>query len=353
MQANAPKSPKDVLKNASKTINCELALQGDFLIVDVRTQEEFIENALPNSINIPIFDKMERSIIGTMYKQIGKNVAIDKGFDLVSERLGEIIQSFEPYRDQSLVIYCARGGMRSRAMVNFLASSGFNVAQLEGGYKAYRHLVLNSVDNYSPDLIVLHGLTGVGKTRLIEKLSPAIDLEGMARHRSSLFGALDRIPNNQKCFEAEFHQKILENQEQPIFVEGESRKIGGVFMPSTFAATMKKAKMVFIHAPMEVRIKRIIEDYPMDDPSIRQKAEVIIKSLRQRLGSDLVDHLCQLLKKDDLSDFVQILLTEYYDKRYGNCMQDYAYQLEISSENITQAVAKLQEYRFSLLSLDK
>lgn len=353
MQVELPKSPEDVLKEVGVAINYEQVMQGDYLVVDVRTSEEFEENSLPGAINLPIFDKIERSIIGTMYKQQGKDIAVDKGFDLVSERLTEIVAAFEPYRDRKIAISCARGGMRSRAMVNFLSTAGFDVSQVEGGYKAYRHIVLDEVNSYAPDLIVLHGLTGVGKTRLIEKLHPAIDLEGMARHRSSLFGALDRIPNNQKCFEAEFHQKIQENQQQPIFVEGESRKIGGVFMSSAFAAAMKKARMIYIHAPMELRIQRIIEDYPMDDPTVRQKADAVIKSLRQRLGSTLVDHLCLLLKKDDLSEFVHILLEEYYDKRYGNCMEKYKYELEISSENVDQAVSELHDYRNSLLVLDR
>lgn len=319
-------------------------------VIDVRTPEEFMENSLPKAVNIPIFDNYERSVIGTMYKQIGRDEAVRQGFDFITPKLSELIESFRPYEGQRIVISCARGGMRSRAVANLLQQVGFEVAQLQGGYKDYRHAVMETVVNYAPPMIVLHGMTGVGKTRLIEKLHPAIDLEGMAHHRSSLFGALDRDPHNQKTFESLFYHKIIEGPFDYPFVEGESRKIGEVFMSSKFAAAMKKGRMVLVTASLETRIQRIIEDYPMDDPEVREKAAEVIRTLRQRLGGTLVEHLCGLLQKDNLTDFVHILLTEYYDKRYGNSMKSYDYDMEISSENVDHAVEQLMAYRRTIIA---
>ncbi|CAG35426.1 tRNA 2-selenouridine(34) synthase MnmH [Desulfotalea psychrophila] len=341
--------PETMLAEALHSVAFTDPSYGDYLVVDVRTHAEFIENSLPGAINIPLFDEMERSVIGTLYKQVGRQEAVQAGFEIVHPKLSAIVESFEPYRQRKLLISCARGGMRSRAVVNLLAGQGFNIAQLEGGYKAYRHTVLDRVKNFAPEMIVLHGMTGVGKTRIIEKLSPSIDLELMANHRSSLFGALDREASNQKGFEAAFYQKIEEGGQEPFFVEGESRKIGQVFMPDRFAVAMKQARMVFVTASMETRVQRIIEDYPMDDPQVRSKALAVVKSLRQRLGGKIVDQLSLLLQRDDLSEFVHILLTDYYDGRYGNCMLEYNYDLRLSSENIDDTVAELVKYRQSLL----
>ncbi len=342
-------STKEILQNAEDVLSFQ-QLKPEQLVIDVRTRAEYSENSLPNAVNYPLFDEEERSIIGTLYKQSGKQEAIEAGFDLINPKLKTILDHFEQYRDREIVISCARGGMRSRAVVNLLAGVGFKVSQLEGGYKAYRHHVIDTIQEFKPQVIVLHGLTGIGKTRLIEQLDNAIDLEAMAMHRSSLFGALDRTPNNQKCFDAELYKKITELRSEPYFIEGESRKIGQVFMPKKLAEAMKIGRMVYISASIETRTKRIIEDYPMDDPMVRESAKEVIKSLRQRLGNKIVDHLCELLEKDQLDELVQILLSDYYDKRYSNCMQEYQYDLEISSEDIPTAVAQLEDYRTSLLT---
>ncbi len=337
-----------ILQTTADTISFT-ELHENHLIIDVRTRNEFEENSLPGAINYPLFDEEERSIIGILYKQSGKQHAINAGFEFVNPKLQTILDYFSRYRERELVISCARGGMRSRAVVNLLASADFNVKQLKGGYKNYRHHVLETVENFAPQLIVLHGLTGTGKTRLIERLDNAINLEAMAMHRSSLFGALDRTPNNQKCFDAELCQRIQELREEPYFIEGESRKIGQVFMPKALAEAMKRARKVFISASIETRTRRIIEDYPMSDPVVREKARVVLCSLKQKLGSKTVNHLCNLLEKDQLEELVRILLTDYYDKRYSNCMKEYKYDLTISSEDIPAAIEELEEYRMNLI----
>lgn len=340
----------EILKTPLRVLSLEEIEPNIHTIVDVRTQAEFLENSLPGAINFPLFDEMERSVIGTLYKHSGKQQAIATGFEFANKKLNQIIDCFSEYKDKELVISCARGGMRSRAVVNLLTNAGFKVSQLIGGYRSYRHTVIETVEAFQPQLIVLHGLTGIGKTRLIENLNHAIDLEGMAQHRSSLFGALDRIPNNQKCFDAELYKKIQELGSPPYFIEGESRKIGQVYMPATLATAMKNGKMISITASMPTRVQRIIEDYPMEDSEVREKARVVISSLKRRLGTKLVEHLCVLLDNQHLEELVEILLLEYYDKRYSNCMQDYSYDLEISSENIDLALEQLNHYRQQLLT---
>ena len=112
------------------------------------------------------------------------------------------MSGFRPWKEATLVIYCARGGMRSSSVVHLLMTQGFTVYQLKGGYKAYRKFVLSQLTSYSPPLIVLHGQTGVGKTQILQQLPDVIDLEGLAQHRSSVFGALGLTPRSQQMFEA-------------------------------------------------------------------------------------------------------------------------------------------------------
>ncbi|EKD35927.1 MAG: hypothetical protein ACD_75C01720G0001 [uncultured bacterium] len=196
---------------------------------------------------------------------------------------------------------------------------------------------------------MIHGLTGTGKTRLLQLLDPAIDLEGLANHRSSLFGGLDREPSSQRTFESRLAQLIPTlGEDEPYFIEGESRKIGRVFMPKPLAMAMKQAVLVNIHCSLATRIERIIEDYPVTDARILANIETILKSLKQNMGESQVEEMCRLLRNGELRELVRILLLDYYDKRYGKSMREYRYALEISAENLTEAAAVVTEFRRSL-----
>jgi tRNA 2-selenouridine synthase len=320
----------------------------DFRIIDVRSPGEFSKGTIPGAVNLPLFDDDERGIIGTLYRHAGHGEAVDRGFELVEKSLASLVRSFRPYRDKKIVIFCARGGMRSRSVVNLLERYGYTAYQLEGGYKKYRHDTLARLEKFSPKLIVLHGLTGCGKTRILQKLDNAIDLEGLAHHRSSLFGAIDRQPRTQRAFESHLVRTIDSLGKEPYFIEGESRKIGKVFIPQSLAMAMKNGIFVLIKCSLETRIRRIIADYPVEDEKTLEQIEIILNSLRQKMGNRAVDTLCSNLRQGRLEDLVRQLLTDYYDKRYGNCMSDYSYVLELSSENILQAAERLRGFRASL-----
>lgn len=328
----------------------EVAANG-YKIVDVRTPEEFASGTIPGAISIPLFDGDERSVIGTLYRHGGQPQAIDKGFEFVSGKIFGLLAGFEPLRETPFVVFCARGGMRSRSVVNLLTQSGYTVFQLKGGYKEYRNIVLDRLENFQPRLIVIHGLTGTGKTRIIEQLDHAIDLEGLARHRSSLFGGLDREPSNQRTFESELMKVVSFLGNEPYFIEGESRKIGRVFTPKPLAMAMKSGVLVCVHCSMETRIRRIIEDYPVTDAKILQQIETILKSLKQKMGTGLVEKMCQLLKNGELDELVRILLVDYYDKRYSKSMSSYKYSAQFSSEDIAEAAKSFARMRSDLMSV--
>jgi tRNA 2-selenouridine synthase len=341
-------SASAILAKAARTLDFDEAAAAGHQLVDVRSSAEFLAGSLPGAVNIPLFDEDERSVIGTIYRHGGHEQAVERGFSYAGQKISALLGCFEPYRDKTLAICCARGGMRSLSVVNLLLQAGFSAVQLDGGYKKYRNDVLLRLEDFQPRLIVIHGLTGTGKTRLLQLLDPAIDLEGLANHRSSLFGGIDREPCNQRTFESRLAQLIPTLGHEPYFIEGESRKIGRVFIPKPLAMAMKQAVLVNIHCSLETRIERIIEDYPVTDARTLADIETILKSLRQNMGESRVEEMCGLLRNGELRELVRILLLDYYDKRYGKSMREYRYSLEISAEDLAGAAAVLTEFRRSL-----
>ncbi len=340
-------SKSSILQQSSRVVTLDRAIENSHRIIDVRSRKEFAGGSVPEAVNIPLFDDDERGVIGTLYRHGGHQDAVDKGFELVEKNLSGLVESFRPYKNSPLTVFCAKGGMRSRSIVNLLEQFGYDAHQLEGGYKKYRHDVLERLDGFHPGLIVIHGLTGTGKTRILQELDNAIDLEDLAQHRSSLFGAIDRTPRNQREFESHLFQTIQSLGEEPYFIEGESRKIGRVFIPKPLALAMKEGVCVRVDCSMGSRIKRIIEDYPVADKNTLLELERILNSLRRKMGHREIDRLCGLLKEGNLEELVRTLLLDYYDKRYNNCMSGYHYALELSSEDISAAAVQLTDFRIS------
>lgn len=342
-------SRSTILGGTAETITCREAQQSGCLLVDVRSAAEFDSGTIPGAVNAPLFDEEERSVIGTLYKHAGADTAVDQGFSYVKARLGELLGGFDAYKGRTFAIFCARGGMRSRSLVNLLNQTGHRAVQVEGGYKSFRHQVITALERFAPPLIVIHGLTGTGKTRLIHLLDNAIDLEELARHRSSLFGALDLTPRNQRNFEALLAGQIECAGEPPYFVEGESRKIGRVFIPKPFAMAMKAGRLVNITASEETRITRIVEDYPVETEEKAAEIEEILRSLTRSMGRAKVDEMCALLARRDLRPLAALLLRDYYDVRYARSMRNYRFDLELSSEDLQECAERLTAFRTALL----
>jgi len=342
-------SRSTILGKSSRLIQLDEAMAGGHQIIDVRSAAEFLAGTIPGAINVPLFNEDERSVIGTIYRHGGHEQAVDQGFDYVGKKLTALVGAFQPFKSKIITVFCARGGMRSLSVANLLVQSGYNAFQLEGGYKKYRQNVLDRLQNFQPKLIVIHGLTGSGKTRILQKLESAIDLEDLAGHRSSLFGGLDRQPSNQRNFESRLAQVIGTLGKEPYFIEGESRKIGRVFIPQPLAMAMQEAVLIKVDCSLATRINRIIEDYPVSDEEMQNQIENILKSLKQNMGSSQVEKMCLHLRNGRLDELVRILLVDYYDKRYCKSMSDYRYELELSSEDIGEAAARLTEFRSTLL----
>ncbi len=341
---------EDFLKGGLPALSVEKALAEDMLLLDVRTAEEFAKGSIPGARSFPLFDDLERAEIGTIYKQVGRDAAVVKGLEFFEPRLQQFLLSLSAIKSQQLVVYCARGGMRSASVVRLLEENGFRVSQMQGGYKYYRQFILQQLENPTPPLIVLHGQTGVGKTLILQKLPDHLDLEGLAQHRSSLFGAINKTPRTQKDFEALLVKKLSQLPEDLfLFVEGESRKVGQVFIPQSFANAMKSGILVLLKASLETRISRIVEEYNICDEQSIQQIDSILQSLKVALGKVKVEQLRLWLKQGEIENIVHMLLVDYYDPRYQHAMSGYDFELELSAEDLKQAAGELITFRNQMI----
>ena len=341
---------EDFLKGGLPALSVEKALAEDMLLLDVRTAEEFAKGSIPGARSFPLFDDLERAEIGTIYKQVGRDAAVVKGLEFFEPRLQQFLLSLSAIKSQQLVVYCARGGMRSASVVRLLEENGFRVSQMQGGYKYYRQFILQQLENPTPPLIVLHGQTGVGKTLILQKLPDHLDLEGLAQHRSSLFGAINKTPRTQKDFEALLVKKLSQLPEDLfLFVEGESRKVGQVFIPQSFANAMKSGILVLLKASLETRISRIVEEYNICDEQSIQQIDSILQSLKVALGKVKVEQLRLWLKQGEIENMVHMLLVDYYDPRYQHAMSGYDFELELSAEDLKQAAGELITFRNQMI----
>lgn len=299
-----------------ETITVEESLKGDYIFIDVRTPKEFGETTIPGSINIPLFSNEERAVIGKLYHKKGRDEAIKKGLDFVSKSLPGLLEKVSKYKDKKLVIFCWRGGMRSGSLTGLLEGIGYDVQQLEGGHKAYRNYILKSFQNYKlkPQIIVLNGLTGAGKTEILKQFTNSLDLEGIAQHRSSILGGVGLKPRNQKMFDALLFKRLEElKNEKFIVVEGEARKIGGVQMPEFLYKSMRNGIQIKIVCSFEDRVRRIVKEYCPYKKELFDK----IKLMRKTVGNDKkIKEWLKLLEENKFEELVAIILKEYYDPLY-------------------------------------
>jgi len=330
------------------------ALLRDAAVVDVRSPAEFAKGAVFGAVNIPLFSNDERAEIGTLYRQMGREPAIRRGLEQVGGRLEPFAAAFERFRGQPLVVYCARGGMRSQAVAALLASLGYTVRQLEGGYKAYRNYLLAELERAVPErLIVIHGQTGVGKTHILNRLPNALDLEAAAQHRSSLFGGVNRQPRTQQQFEADLLHRLQSlDHSRPVWIEGESRKVGAVTIPDALRRAMAASPCVLVTASLETRVTRIIAEYTGPsasaaaglDVATLSQLEAALASLRGFFGAVRTGQLLAQLHAGELRPLVRTLLEEHYDPRYRHAMRNYAYALTVSGEDLDAAARQLAAF---------
>lgn len=302
------------------------------ILVDVRSEGEFAEATIPGSLNLPLLNNIERAEVGTIYTQASPSLARELGLRIISPKLPDLVKTVEELSKRGpLVLFCWRGGMRSKSLASVIDVMGIPIYRLQGGYKAYRSQVVDFFQNKLPfRVVVLRGNTGVGKTQLLGQLRsegyPAIDLEKLANNRGSVFGAMGLgEPPSQKKFESLLYEELkLLSEHSYIIVECESKRIGRVTLPTSFFTAMQEGTQILHYDTMENRVQRLLKEYA-SVPNALQEIGDALERLIKTLGHVKVRELRTLLEKGCLNVFTERLLIEYYDKLY-------AYPNEPSSE---------------------
>jgi tRNA 2-selenouridine synthase len=331
------------------------------IYIDARTKEEYNEATIPGALNIELLDHAERKIIGTIYNNKNSKKAKLKGVELVSPKIPDLVKKVNRLdkKYDNLIIFCSRGGLRSKSLAEFSDLAGIEVYRLENGYKGYRHYIIDKLENYDfkGRISVLHGNTGVGKTYILkemEKMGAAIiDLEGIANHRGSAFGSIGlEQPYNQKYFDSLLWEELKKKDtiNGIIFVEAESRRVGHSVIPDFFNKKMKSGDDLLINASMEKRVDNIYLEYIKDIESNQEKfIERVLESLTaikkyiiKKAGKDSYSRLLELAKKGEFKKLTKILLEEYYDPMYEHSQNKVNnYKAEINANNIEFAAQKI------------
>lgn len=324
--------------------------------IDVRSPLEYQTGHIPGAINIPILSNHEREQVGTVYKQQGPAVAKELGLSLVAPKLPSLLKELQSHAAKSkqpLVVYCWRGGLRSRSLVTVAALMGIACYQLQEGYKAYRHDVLERLQhmNIQPKLIVLCGSTGAGKTAVLKALAarniPTLNLEQLANHRGSVFGHIGLgTPTTAQNFDSLLLQQLESLQQSPyIVVECESKRIGNVYLPHTFYQALQQGQRILLTASLENRVARLIQEYAANYQTQRAAIQKCLLALERRLGAKKMSLLLTAAENDDLQQITRMLVTDYYDPLYGYETANPAkYQLTVSSDDVDQAASQIIQY---------
>lgn len=329
-----------------------LMLRQQHLVFDVRSPGEYSHAHIPGALSLPLFTDEERKVVGTAYKQQSREDAIKIGLDYFGAKMRQMVEEVETHlkkrNDRTVLVHCWRGGMRSAGVAWLLDLYGYKVYTLVGGYKAYRRWAREQFERSYP-FHIIGGYTGSGKTQVLQELRnqghAIIDLEALAKHRGSAFGAMEGEPQpTQEMFEnllAEELNKLQlkttnidEKKEGPllgdlrvnlgpgnqassvIWLEDESQRIGTVNIPNPLWITMRKSPVFFLEVPFEERLKHIVEEYGVQG---KEKLTGAVQRIQKRLGGLETKTTLQFLEEGNITEAFRILL-KYYDKQYTKAL---------------------------------
>lgn len=288
-------------------------------VVDVRSPGEFEKAHIPGARNIPMFDDAERKVVGTAYKQINREAAIYAGLDFMGAKMVKLVKEAERVagRNKTLLVHCWRGGMRSQSMAWLFETIGITCFVLEGGYKTFRAHV-REVYSRPCELRVVGGRTGSGKTAILHRLEKkgeqVIDLEGLANHKGSAFGALgeERQPSTEQ-FENDLSLKLSTlDPANRTWIEDESRNIGKCVIPGEFYEQMRSCPMYFLDISRELRAGHLVKDYAGYETEDLKKC---VLKIERKLGGDRSKEAIDAIERADFYNTAMITL-HYYDKAY-------------------------------------
>ncbi len=311
-------------------------------IVDVRSPSEYAEDHIPGAINCPVLGDAERVRVGTLYQQ-SPFEAKKIGAALIARNIARHIEErwLDKPRGWHPLIYCWRGGQRSGAMTHILRQIGFAAERLDGGYKSYRHHVLEQLQTLPQKFSfrVICGLTGSGKSRLLAALQQAgvqvLDLEGIARHRGSVLGDMpDEVQPAQKGFDSQVLDKLeFFDPALPVYVESESKKIGRLRVPDALIQAMWTSPCLRLESPLALRVALLREDYAhfLHNPALLHQQ---LERLKGMYSNELLAHWNTLCKAHAWDEFITDLLERHYDPAYNKSIGSH-YQYHDAADCLT------------------
>lgn len=292
-------------------------------IIDVRSPSEFAEDHIPGAINLPVLDDDQRARVGTIYKQVSSFDARKIGAALVAENAARHLREALADKDGGWrpLVYCWRGGQRSGSFTTILRQVGWRAELVEGGYKTWRRLVVDACAAPMPcPVVVLDGNTGSAKTDILKSAAAQgaqmIDLEGLANHRGSLFGAMAGGQSSQKDFESRLARAIAAlDPARPVLLEAESSKIGDLQLPKGIWAAICNAPRIRIAAPLAERAAYLARAY---DDIIADNARLsgVINKLRPFHPAERIEHWQAQAVAGDFAALAGALMADHYDPRY-------------------------------------
>ena len=293
--------------------------------IDVRSPAEFALDHIPGAVNLPVLNDAERAQVGAMYVQVSAFDARKLGAGIVARNIAHIVETYASAkpREWKPLIYCWRGGQRSRSLAHVLVEIGWRAHQLDGGYRAYRRAVIDALATLPQrfDYRLICGLTGSGKSRLLAALAAeglqVLDLEGLACHRGSLLGDIPGDPQpSQKRFESRVVAALRAlDPARPVYVEAESRKIGDLQVPEALLASMRASACVNVATPRHLRVALLKEEY----------AHFLVapETLTARLaylvpvyGKTTIARWTETAASGDYDALIALLLETHYDPKY-------------------------------------
>ncbi|MCB0727917.1 MAG: tRNA 2-selenouridine(34) synthase MnmH [Ignavibacteriae bacterium] len=342
------------------------------LLVDARSEKEFDESSLPCSVNFPVLNNEERHNTGLVYKKYSQTSAVWLAVQYALPKEDDLRSFLQKHNasEKEIFVYCWRGGGRSGYLSKMITDAGYKPKVLIGGYKSFRRKVneFYSQNNFPFELLELSGMTGCGKTELLKLLSlklPVLDLEDAAKHYSSLLGHIPYEINNiqpvknQSAFENNIFSQIFLNEfikdKGTFLIESESKRVGKFQVPKIIYDKLINSPSIRIVSSMECRVKRIVKDYfGNDNRGIEPMIRILIERksfFRQQLSADVFDQLISLLEKEQVNEFTEIMMKEYYDKKYR--VKDKKILAEVSSDDSDKAVREISGIYNDLLKNER
>ncbi|WP_246939669.1 tRNA 2-selenouridine(34) synthase MnmH [Bacillus pinisoli] len=339
-------------------ISIEQVLADTYKLIDVRSPSEYEEFHIPGAISLPIFSDEERAKVGTIYKQKGNDQAKDIGVEILSSKLPHFYEKIKSFHLQDtskpLVVYCWRGGMRSKSIVTMMGALDIPILQLDRGIRSYRQLIINELHatkNFSKRFVVVEGLTGTRKTDILAELQkreyPVINIEELASHRGSIFGQIGLKPRSQKEFESLLYHRLIELTDSPYYIiEAESKRLGSIVLPDFLLEGKENGSRIHIDMELSERARTICATYQYEKN--KEEFEHAIFRLKKHFPPQTFETMLEKLHQGKIHSVVEVFLRDYYDPKYEYTSKKYTtpvHRLFITSleDGVEQVQRKINE----------